>query len=293
MRLEKKLSYYTFLLVPVITVIIFITVVIIPFILGISYSFISWDGIPANPKTFVGIANYKRLLGDSRFISAGWHTLVFTFFSLLLTNSMGLIMAMLVTTKLKTKNAARTMFFVPYLIGGLLLGFIWKFIFASPMESIGSSLGLENILFNWLISKGYSMAALVIVNAWKMAGYIMIIFITGFQSIPTELEEAASVDGADARQRFFKIKIPLLAPSITITTFMTLSNSFKIFDVNLSLTGGGPVNTTEMFAMNIYNEIFKSSNFGYGQAKAIIFFIFVAIITLLQTYFNKKREVVM
>lgn len=293
MRMEKKLSYYTFLLIPIITVIIFITVVIVPFVIGISYSFISWDGIPANPKAFVGLSNYSRLMKDTRFISSGWNTLVFTFFSLLLTNTMGLVMAMLVTTKLQVRNAARTMFFVPYLIGGLLLGFIWKFIFASPMVNLGESLGLENIFFNWLISKGHAMAALVIVNAWKMAGYIMIIFITGFQSIPTDLVEAASVDGANGRQRFFRITVPLLAPSITITTFMTLSNSFKIFDVNLSLTGGGPVNSTEMFAINIYNEIFKSSNFGYGQAKAIIFFVFVAIITLIQTYFNKKREVVM
>ena len=137
------------------------------------------------------------------------------------------------------------------------------------------------------------MVALVLVNAWKMAGYIMILFIAGLQNIPTDVLESAEVDGANKWRSFLYIKLPLLAPSITVTTFLTLSNSFKVYDVNLSLTGGDPSYTTEMFAMNIYNEIFKNSNFGYGQAKAMIFFLFVALITLTQTYFNKRKELVM
>ncbi|QQO08478.1 carbohydrate ABC transporter permease [Breznakiella homolactica] len=293
MRVQKNIAYYSFLIIPAATVLIFITVVIIPFIIGIGYSFFTWDGIPANPKIWNGIGNYIRIFSDARFWRSGMHTLVFTFFSVLSTNLLGLLLALVVTTNLRTRNAARAMFFAPYLIGGLLLGFIWKFVFARPFPAIGELLGLEKIFFNWLLQPASAMAALVIVNTWKMAGYIMIIYIAGLQGIPMDLLEAASVDGATGWQRFRSITVPLLMPAITVTTFMTLSNSFKIYDVNLSLTAGGPFSSTEMFAINIYNEIFTIGNYGYGQAKAIVFFVFVAVITLVQTYFNKRREVVM
>lgn len=293
MRKQKDKYYYTFLSLPVIAAIIFVIVVIVPFIIGIGYSFFSWDGIPANPKVPVGFQNYIRIFSDERFFQSGLNTLVFTIFSVIVTNLLGLILAVAVTAPFATRNAARAMFFAPYLIGGLLLGFIWKFIFSGPLPSVGEATGLTSVFFNWLLQPKSAMLALVVVNAWKMSGYIMIIFIAGLQAIPQDQLEAASVDGATGFQRFRYITIPLLMPSITITTFMTLSNSFKIYDVNLSLTGGGPFNSTEMFAINIYNEIFAVGNYGYGQAKAIIFFILVAIITLVQTYFNKRKEVEM
>lgn len=273
---------------------VFATVVLIPFFIGVGYSFFSWDGLPLNPKIFVGFRNYVRLFSDSRFMTSAGHTVVFTIFAVVLINVIGLFFALLVTTKLKVRNVARAMLFMPYLIGGLILGYIWKFILGEGLSSIGDALGSSSpLLSNWLLSPRMAMVALVVVSTWQMAGYIMIIYITGIMAISDDVVEAAAVDGAGFWQTLFKIKFPLLMPSFTICLFMTLSNCFKIFDVNLALTAGGPNNTTEMFAMNIYNEIFSQNNFGYGQAKAIVFLLVVAVITLAQVSVTKKREVEM
>ena len=293
MKKRRSAAYYSFMCLPLIMTLIFLTVIVVPFFLGIGYSFFKWDGIPINPKIFVGLDNYTELFSDVRFWQSGKHTVIFTIFSVILTNCLGLAFAVLLTRKYAARNVARAMVFAPHLIGGLLLGFIWKFVFSSPFPKLGEVLGIEYLLFNWLLNEGFAMAALVFVNTWKMAGYIMIIYISGIQGISTEFIEAAHVDGASAIQRFWYIMLPLLRPAVTITTFITLANSFKIFDVNLSLTGGGPFNSTEMFAMNIYNEMFTRGNYGYGQAKAIVFFILVAVVTLAQTYANKQKVVEM
>lgn len=263
---RRDAAWYCLFVLPL--VIIFSIIVVIPFIIGIVYSFFKWDGLPMNPKIFEGFSNYIRLFSDERFMSSALHTIIFTVVAVLLINILGLAFALVVTTKLKTRNVARTMLFMPYLIGGLLLGYIWKFIFGEGFNIIGEMLGAENVFFNWLTDKNLALVALIIVATWQMAGYIMIIYITGIQGIPDDVIEAAAVDGAGFWQTLFKIKFPLIMPSFTICLFMSLSNSFKIFDTNLSLTGGGPNNATEMFAMNIYNEIFKLNNYGYGQAKA-------------------------
>lgn len=272
---------------------IFTTVVLIPFLIGIGYSFFSWDGLPLNPKVFVGIDNFIKLFSDKRFLSSAGHTIFFTLLAIIIINGLGLTFALIVTTKLKVRNLARTMLFMPYLIGGLILGYIWKFIFTDAFANIGEQTGLTKIFFNWLLDYDFALIALVVVSTWQMAGYIMIIYIAGIQGIPEEVMEAAQVDGAGFFHTLFQIKFPLIMPSFTICLFLTLSNCFKIFDVNLSLTGGGPNNATEMFAMNIYNEIFQLNNYGYGQAKAIVFFVVVASVTLVQVYITKKKEVSM
>jgi raffinose/stachyose/melibiose transport system permease protein len=271
--------------------IIFLTVVVIPFVIGIYYSFFKWDGIGANPKVFVGFDNFIKLFGDTRFLESTWKTTLFTILAVISVNIVGLVFALLVTSKLRTSNAARTMVFMPYLIGGLILGYIWQFIFLDVFTLIGQITGLENVFFNWLIDMDFALYALVFVFTWQMAGYIMIIYIAGIQSIPNDVMEASMIDGASWLQRLKNITFPLLMPAFTISLFLTLSSAFKIYDVNLSLTGGGPANSTELFAMNIYNEIFGYGNYGYGQAKAIIFFLIVAAITLTQVYITKKREV--
>lgn len=271
----------------------FVLAVVVPFLIGIYYSFFSWDGIPLNPKTFVGVSNYIRLFSDSRFLISGWRTILFTFICVLTVNFLGMGFALLVTTKLKVRNLARGIFFAPYMIGGLLLGYIWQFIFSTVFKAIGESTVFGGLLFNWLIDKQYAFLALIVVNTWKLAGYIMVIYIAGLENIPGDVMEAAVVDGATYFQRLRRIVLPLLMPSVTIALFLSLSNSFKIYDVNLSLTGGGPANATELFAMNIFSEIFKSNNFGYGQAKAIVFFLLVAVITLAQTALTKRNEVEM
>jgi raffinose/stachyose/melibiose transport system permease protein len=273
--------------------IIFTTVVIIPFIIGIAYSFISWDGIPANPKVFVGLDNYTAIFHDQRFFSSAGHTLKFTLLALICVNTLGLVFSLFVTNGLRTSKLARTFFFMPNLIGGLILGYIWKFIFTDAFKFLGSKTGMEGIFFNWLINPDFALYALVIVFTWQMAGYTMIIYIAGIQGIPDELLEAAKVDGANLWHRLTKITFPLLMPSFTICFFMTLSGAFKIYDVNLSLTNGGPVHSTEMFAMNIFNEIFGYGRYGLGQAKAILFFLVVALVTLTQVMITKKKEVQM
>lgn len=291
MKKKKTAGWYALFTLPLIF--IFSLVVVIPFLIGIGYSFFSWDGLPLNPKIFVGFENYVNLFSDSRFMTSAGHTIIFTIFAIILINILGLAFALMVTSKLRVKNAARAMLFMPYLIGGLILGYIWKFIFTDAFQAIGEATGLTGIFFNWLLNPKFALVALVIVSTWQMAGYIMIIYITGIMGIPDDVIEAAQVDGAGFWQTLFRIKFPLIMPSFTICLFMTLSNCFKIFDVNLSLTGGGPSNATEMFAMNIYNEIFSLNNFGYGQAKAIVFFLVVAIITMVQVSITKKREVEM
>ncbi|TWT06468.1 sugar ABC transporter permease [Planococcus sp. CPCC 101016] len=286
---KKNIGWYLIFTLPLL--IIFTIIVVIPFVIGIYYAFFEWDGINANPKVFVGMENFLTLFSDDRFLRSTWLTVLFTVLSVISVNVVGLAFALLVTSKLKLGNLARTMFFMPYLIGGLILGYIWQFVFLDVFTFVGELLGLESIFFNWLLNENFALFALVFVFTWQMAGYVMIVYIAGIQGIPGELIEASKVDGASKWQRLMRITFPLLMPAFTISLFLTLSYGFKIYDVNLSLTGGGPANATELFAMNIYNEIFGYGNYGYGQAKAILFFVIIAAITLTQVYLTKKREV--
>lgn len=288
---RNKLKWFLLFTVPLIF--IFTIVVLIPFLVGIYYSFFEWDGIGANPKVFVGLDNFVELWGDNQFLRSMWLTTLFTVLSVITINVIGLAFALLVTSRIQTANAARTLLFMPYLIGGLILGYIWQFVFVDVFSFLGEVTGLDQVFFNWLVDPQFALYGLVFVFTWQMAGYIMIIYIAGIQAIPNDVVEAAKIDGASTWQRFTRITFPLLMPALTISLFLTLSSAFKIYDVNLSLTGGGPANATELFAMNIYQEIFGSSNYGFGQAKAIVFFLIVAAITLTQVYMTKKREVEM
>ncbi|PYZ96722.1 ABC transporter permease [Alteribacter lacisalsi] len=265
-------------------------VVIIPLLSGVFYSFTDWNGLGFS--TFVGLDHYLRLLNDGRFLSSLWFTIQFAFVTVIVLNLLGLGLALLVTRKLKSSNFMRTVFFMPNLIGGLILGFIWQFIFISVFSDLGQLLGVE-ALNGWLSTTTTGFWGLVILTSWQLAGYIMIIYIAYLQNIPNELIEASKMDGANAFQRFKSVTFPLVAPAFTVSMFLTLSTSFKIYDQNLSLTNGGPFNSTEMVAMNIVYTAFSSNQMAYGQAKAIIFFIFVAIIAVSQVYYNKKREVEM
>ena len=281
MKINK--GWYTLFTFPL--MIIFTLVVIVPFVIGIGLSFTEWDGLAKHEMTFVGLSNYVEVFKDQRFLASAVRTTVYTLCSVVIVNVVGLIFALLVTTKLRVANVARTMLFVPYLIGGLILGYIWKSVFSEYFLSIGFG--------NWLTDSTKAMIAMIIVTTWQMAGYVMIVYITGIMAIPDDVIEAAMVDGASYLQTLFRVKLPLLMPSITICLFLTLSNCFKVYDVNIALTGAGPNYQSEMFSLNIYNEIFDLSNFGYGQAKAIIFFLIIAVITLIQVRITKKREVSM
>lgn len=289
MHMTMKKRWFALFTVPLFFV--FIVVVIAPFLSGVYYSFVSWDGLPKNPMKFVGFANYARALRDARFLGSLERTTVFTLITMITVNVLALGFALVVTSRLRLRNVGRVMIFMPYLIGGLLLGYIWQFILGDCMAALGAMTGKSRLFFYWLSNKRFAFIGLIVVATWQMAGYMMVIYIAGLQSISDDVLEAANVDGANYWQTLARIRLPLLMPSITICLFLTLSNCFKIYDVNLALTGGGPANSTEMVSMNIFNEIFAKSNFGYGQAKAIVFFLIVAVITMLQVRLTSSREV--
>jgi raffinose/stachyose/melibiose transport system permease protein len=265
-------------------------VVVIPLIYGFYYSFTNWDGV--NQAEFIGLKNYIDIFSDQEFLHSLWFTFKFSVVSVIVINVMGLGLAMLVTSYIKSKNILRTVFFMPNLIGGLILGFIWQFVFTKVFDAIGRMTGIE-WLQGWLSDTQTGFWGMVILMSWQMAGYIMIIYIAYLENVPKDLLEAAEIDGANAVQRFRNITFPLVAPAFTVSLFLTLSNAFKIYDQNLSLTNGGPFNSTTMVSMDIVNTAFQMNQMASAQAKAVIFFIIVAIISLTQVYINKKREVEM
>lgn len=287
-HLKKNGMFFWLFLAPVIVALFM--VVIVPLFYGIYYSFTNWDGI--NTAQFIGVKNYIALFSDPEFMNSLWFTTKFAVVSVILINVLGLGLALLVTQNLKGSNILRTIFFMPNLIGGLILGFIWQFVFIQGFEAIGNAVGIE-ALKGWLSTTNTGFWGLVILTAWQMSGYIMIIYIAHLESIPEDLIEAAQIDGANVFQRFRHIVFPLVAPAFTVSMFLTLSNSFKLYDQNLSLTGGAPFNSTQMVAMNIFNTAFGQNKMAYAQGKAVVLFIIVAAISLTQVYYNKKREVEM
>lgn len=268
----------------------YIMVQLVPLIFGIGYSFTDWNGVDASKLNFVGLKNYIAAFGDATFLKAFLFTLKFTVLSIVILNLLGFGLALLVTRESKISNILRTTFFMPNLIGGLILGFIWQFIFTQVFSAIGNSTGLT-WLSGWLSDGKTGLYGLVILMSWQMAGYLMVIYISSIQNIPQELLEAAEIDGANVWQRMKNITIPLVRPAFTVSVFLTLTNSFKLYDQNLSLTAGGPSRSTEMLAMNIYNTAFQFNLMGVAQAKAVIFFLLVGVIGLVNVYLSKKGEV--
>ncbi|APH07118.1 carbohydrate ABC transporter permease [Bacillus weihaiensis] len=283
----KDLSYWLFL-APVLLALT--VVIIIPLLIGVYYSFTDWNGIKVG--SFVGFENYIDSLKDKEFLDSLWFTTKFSIVSVILTNVIGLSLALIVTTKIKSSKFLRTIFFMPNLIGGLILGFIWQFIFIKVFAGIGDLVGIES-LKGWLSTTETGFWGLVILMSWQMSGYIMIIYIAYLEGLPGELLEASEIDGAGPFQRLRYIIFPLVAPAFTVSMFLTLSNSFKLYDQNLSLTAGGPYNSTQMVAMEIFKTAFGERDMAYAQAKAVVFFVIVAVISLTQVYINKKREVEM
>ncbi|MEH6992570.1 sugar ABC transporter permease [Neobacillus drentensis] len=285
----KDAGLFTLFVGPVLLV--FTLVVLIPFFTGIYYAFTDWNGITGTVK-WVGLDNFKYLFSeDKQFQQSFMLTTKYTVVSIILTNVIGFGLALLVAQRLKTRNLLRTVFFMPNLIGGLILGFIWQFIFVKGFASIGELTGIPLFELAWLGDANTAFWGIVIVSLWQGAGYIMIIYIAALQNVPQELIEAARIDGANRFQILRHITMPLVAPAVTICLFLTTASSFKVFDANLSLTNGGPFKSTEMLALNIYTEAFVNNRYGIGEAKALIFFIVVAAITVLQVTISKKREV--
>ncbi len=268
---------------------IFFIVLAVPFGQGLFLTFTDWDGF--GYKKFIGVGNYAKSFRDPEFWVTLTFTLKFVLVSLVAVNAVAFGLALLVTAKLRSKNIFRTFFFVPNLIGGVVLGVIWQFIFNTALVSISSKFGWSIFQSSWLNETDTAFWALIIVTVWQSSGYMMIIYITGLISIEQDVIEAARVDGASALRTLLAIKIPLMAQAFTISLFLTLRGGFMAYDVNVALTGGGPYRTTELISMHIFQDAFAFGNFGTGQSKAVIMFAMVAIAALVQVSVSKRMEV--
>ena len=278
--MEKAIKkYWPIFLLP--TMAAFTIGFIVPFIEGIYLSFCKFTTI--KDASFVGFSNYVEAFKDSTFPHAFGFTAVFAIVTLVLVNLLAFALALALTQKIKGTNIFRTIFFMPNLIGGIVLGYIWQLIFDGIFSKFDMALKLNAKLGFW---------GLVILICWQQIGYMMIVYIAGLQAIPDSLKEAAMIDGANAWKRLFHVTIPNMMPSITICTFLTITNSFKLFDQNLSLTGGEPLHKTEMLALNIYDTFYGRVGYeGVGQAKAVIFFLAVIVISMLQLRLTRSKEV--
>ena len=287
--MEKAIQrYWPVFVLP--TLLAFIIGFIWPFIWGVALSFCKFTTV--QNVTFVGLGNYAKIWLDDTFTHAFWFTAVFTVVSTVLINVLAFGIALLLTRGIRGTNIFRTTFFMPNLIGGIILGYIWQILLNGVLSA------LEKPLLS--LNATYGFLGLVILMCWQQIGYMMIIYIAGLQNVPLDLIEAAKIDGANAKQILFKIKIPMVMPSITICTFLTLTNSFKLFDQNLALTGGLPsviqngakFNQTELLALNIYSTYNINKNWhGVAQAKAVIFFILVAVLAIAQQAATRRKEV--
>jgi raffinose/stachyose/melibiose transport system permease protein len=268
---------------------IFLLVLVVPFIRGIFFTFTDWNGFEY--ENFVGLANYQKSLADESFWAAIWLTFAYVAASLILVNLVGFGLALLVTLPMRGTTVLRTFFFVPNLIGGVILGLIWQFLFGQALPTISENFSLPIFESNWLLEPTSAFWSLVIVTVWQMSGYMMIIYVTGLMSIEKDVLEAALIDGAKGLRTLVSIKIPLMASAFTISLFLTLRNTFMAYDVNLALTGGGPYRSTELISLHVFKEAFGFGFFATGQAQAVLMFLIIAVAALTQVIISKRTEV--
>lgn len=268
----------------------FLAVVIIPFLYGVYLTFTDWNGV-SDTKNFIGLKNFAGVISDKQFWSSLLLTFRYVIVVVILVNVLAFAIAYLLTRGIKGQNFFRAGFFTPNLIGGIVLGYIWQFVFSRVFVNIGETTGWSLFEISWLSEPNRAFAALILVSVWQLSGYMILIYVAGFMGLSEDVMEAASIDGASGFAKLKNIVLPLMMSSITICLFLTLSRAFMVYDLNLSLTSGGPYGTTEMAAMHVYEKAFTSRQFGVGQAEALILFIVVACISGLQVYLTKKQEV--
>ena len=263
----------------------------IPFVMSGYYSLTEWNGIAKDP-VFIGFENFKRLFtGSSSFMVTLLFTIKYTLFFIVFSNVIALALAVALTKKFRMANVYRGLFFIPYIMSMTIVGFIWKFIFTKGFEKLFDITQLGFLNFSWLGDPKLAFYSVSFVGVWQALGFYIVLYIAGLQAIPGDVLEAAVVDGATAPQKFFKVTLPLLGPSITTCIFMSLTNGLKVFDIILALTKGGPGTATYSTTMQIYQEAFTNNNYGMGSAEAIIYFIFVLITTQLVLRVMSRREV--
>lgn len=280
-------------------VISFTLIMLVPFFFGLYYSMTDWNGV-RDQVNFVGFKNFKYLFTAPDFLYSLMITVLYTLMNIVLVNVISFLISLLVTSNIRFRNFYRAGFFIPYLIGGIVLGYIWQFILNNIFTGVGKYLALEFLQTSFLSRPETVIWTMAMVNTWQYAGYIMLIYVAAIQSIPASLMEAASVDGASYPTRVFHILIPMMANAFTISLFLTLTTSFKQFDMNFTLTNGGPatrfldqpVKASQLLAMNIFNTA-TANKMAEAQAKAVILFILLVVISLIQVSINKKKEVEM
>lgn len=288
MRLRNQ-EIKRFLVFALIPLSIFVLVLVVPFSRGVFFSFTDWNGFDVTK--FVGLDNYISSMQDQAFWSSLLLTLAYVAASLILVNIVAFGLALLVTIPLRGVNFLRTTFFVPNLIGGVILGLIWQFLFGQALPVIAETTGIPIFQENWLLDTSTAFWAMVIVTVWQMSGYMMIIYVTALMGIERDVLEAAFIDGANNSQTLFYIKLPLMAQAFTISLFLTMRNAFMAYDLNLALTGGNPYRTTELISLHVFREAFGYGNFAAGQSQAVLMFIVIAIAALTQVIISKRMEV--
>lgn len=297
-KYSSKMTTVLFLL-PV--VLVFTLIITIPFLRGVYLSFTDWSTAVQTEVNFVGFANYRVVLSDPQFMYSLIWTFVYTIANVIIVNGVAILLAIAVTKNLRFKNIYRAGFFIPNLLGGIVLGSIWLFIFNFAFPFIGDALNIGFLQESFLNNAPYAKIALIMVGTWQYIGFIMVIYVASIQNIPNDLLEASNIDGANAFQRFRHVILPMIAQAFTIGTFLTLVNSFKQFDLNLMLGNGGPsaeiggtiIQSTQLLALDIVKRGQLGNGRAVAQAEAIIFFLILFIISMIQVYLTKKREVEM
>ena len=288
---QNKLSYKVgqFFMFAGPAAVLFSLVMIIPFVYGLYLTFTSWDGV-SNAKPFVGIQNYINAFADSSYWSSLGLTFVYSVISVVLINVVAFLLAYLVTSGIKGQNFFRAGFFIPNLIGGIVLGYVWKFVFNRAFVAVAGALS-NSIAPSLLSTPNGALFCLIVVSVWQYAGYMMLIYVAGFMGVNTSLKEAALIDGCSKSQAMLHVIIPLMRSSFVQCIFLSTTRCFMVYDVNLSLTDGEPFGSSVLAAMHVYNQAFVYKNYGTGQAEALVLFIVCAVIGLVQVYVGKKGEV--
>ena len=263
----------------------------LPFVLSGYYSLTEWNGISKEAR-FIGVSNFKKIFLESEdFLGSLWFTARYTFFFVIFSNVFAIALAVVLTKKFKAANFFRGIFFIPYIMSMTIVGFIWKFIFTSGFEKLYEITDWNVWNLSWLGDTSLVFYSVAFVGVWQSLGFYIVLYIAGLQAVPSDVLEAAVVDGATGRQKFFKVTLPLLGPSFTTCIFMSLTNGLKVFDIILALTKGGPGTATNSVTLQIYKEAFTSNNYGLGSAESIVYFLFVLIITQLVLKAFSRKEV--
>ena len=256
-------------------------------------SFYNWNLIKGN-KDFVGLGNFVKLLQDQTFLHSVAFTLILAAASILMSNLLGFVVAYFLDSNIRGKGVIRSLFFIPNIISGVMVAFVWSFIFTGAIPNLAEIFHIDALAnISWFGKAGTAAFTVILVTTWQSAGFLMMLYVAGLQTIPKELLEAAVLDGCTGFKKIIYIQLPMLMPTITINLFVSIAGAFKAFDIPISLTGGGPANSTQTMAMNIYNDAFGAFKLGYGSAKSVILFLLVGVIALIQLRLTRKREVQM